>query len=100
MAPRRIHANLEWLRERLKQGCSPAAVLTSAVTGQGNGKLLAEIEHVIRVKQEGSAATDCDKTHDFDTDTKTSHTQVPEDPSQQHTKPEVVKSQELASRAA
>ena len=55
--PRDINANLDWLRERQTQAGAPAVLLTSAISGDGLHKLMAEIDSMIE-KRQGCTASE------------------------------------------
>lgn len=54
--PRRVNANLDWLRERQTQAGAPAVLLTSAITGEGLRKLMVEIASMVERRQDCAAS--------------------------------------------
>ena len=57
--PRNINANVEWVREHRMGRKSSPVLLTSAVTGQGLQRLMAEIDLIIESRREKAGVAEC-----------------------------------------
>jgi hypothetical protein len=57
--PRNINANVEWVRDHSMGRKSSPVLLTSAVTGQGLHRLMAEIDLIIESRREKAGVAEC-----------------------------------------